>query len=172
MNDIWNYLVNNHLLIVNNEARKVKLKSSHYVVFDGEIFWRGFSIPLLKCVDKEDAQYFMEEIHRGIYGFHLGGRSMTTQVLWLGYYWPTLWIDCMEYSKKWRECQEFGNLHHSSPEKLHNIHSLWPFTFWGMDILELFPIVKGQVKFLLVAIDYFTKWIEAKELARITTEKI
>lgn len=38
MNDIWNYLVNNHLLIVNNEARKVKLKSSHYVVFDGEIF--------------------------------------------------------------------------------------------------------------------------------------
>nr|KYP37170.1 Pol polyprotein [Cajanus cajan] len=41
-----------------------------------------------------------------------------------------------------------------------------------MDILGPFPLAKGQLKFLLVAIDYFTKWIEACPLAKITTENV
>nr|KYP48303.1 Pol polyprotein [Cajanus cajan] len=41
-----------------------------------------------------------------------------------------------------------------------------------MDILGFFPIAKGQCKFLLVAIDYFTKWIEAEPLATITTNNV
>nr|KYP60613.1 hypothetical protein KK1_023020 [Cajanus cajan] len=39
-----------------------------------------------------------------------------------------------------------------------------------MDILGPFPLAKGQLKFLLVAIDYFTKWMEACPLAKITIE--
>nr|KYP31056.1 Pol polyprotein [Cajanus cajan] len=41
-----------------------------------------------------------------------------------------------------------------------------------MDILGPFPPAKGQLKFLLVAIDYFTKWIEACPLTKITTENV
>nr|KYP68215.1 Transposon Ty3-I Gag-Pol polyprotein [Cajanus cajan] len=41
-----------------------------------------------------------------------------------------------------------------------------------MDILGPFPPATGQLKFLLVAIDYFTKWIEACPLAKITTENV
>nr|KYP52772.1 hypothetical protein KK1_025307 [Cajanus cajan] len=41
-----------------------------------------------------------------------------------------------------------------------------------MDILGPFPPAKGQLKFLLVAIDYFTKWIEACPLAKITTKNV
>nr|KYP50547.1 hypothetical protein KK1_027703 [Cajanus cajan] len=41
-----------------------------------------------------------------------------------------------------------------------------------MDILGPFSPAKGQLKFLLVAIDYFTKWIEACPLAKITTENV
>ncbi|XP_074359790.1 uncharacterized protein LOC141699885 [Apium graveolens] len=43
---------------------------------------------------------------------------------------------------------------------------------WGMDILGPFPVASGQRKFIVVSIDYFTKWIEAKALAKITTKKI
>ena len=59
---------------------------------------------------------------------------------------------------------------HAPLEKLHYIHSAWPFAFWGMDILGPFFIAKGQVKYLLVPIEYFTKWIEAEPLAKIIAQ--
>ena len=43
----------------------------------------------------------------------------------------------------------------------------WPFAQWGLDILGPFP---KQMKFLVVGIDYFTKWVEAKPLAKITQQ--
>jgi len=48
----------------------------------------------------------------------------------------------------------------------------WPFAQWGIDIMG--PLLQGkkQVKFLLVATDYFTKWVEAKTLAMITEPKV
>ena len=49
---------------------------------------------------------------------------------------------------------------------------LWPFVQWGIDIVGPLPIGKGQVRFLLVAIDYFTKWVEAEALATITEARI
>ena len=58
------------------------------------------------------------------------------------------------------------------PETLTSINSPIPFAMWGMDILGTFPVAIAQRKFLIVAIDYFTKWIEAKPLARITTEQV
>jgi len=44
----------------------------------------------------------------------------------------------------------------------------WPFAQWGLDILSPFPVRKRQIKFLVVGIDYFTKWVEAEPLAKIT----
>jgi len=41
-----------------------------------------------------------------------------------------------------------------------------------VDILGPFTPGKGQVKFLIVVIDYFTKWVEAKSLATITAQQI
>ncbi|GJV34731.1 reverse transcriptase domain-containing protein [Tanacetum coccineum] len=46
--------------------------------------------------------------------------------------------------------------------------SPWPFYKWGIDIPEPFPERPDKVKFLIVAMDYFTKWIEAKPVATIT----
>jgi len=50
--------------------------------------------------------------------------------------------------------------------------SPWPFAKWGMDILDPFSPGKGQVKFLIVAVDYYTKWIEAKPLTTITAQQV
>ncbi|RDX96119.1 gag-pol, partial [Mucuna pruriens] len=50
--------------------------------------------------------------------------------------------------------------------------SPWPFCRWGVDILGSFPLAPGQIKFLIVAVDYFTKWIEAEPIATIPTKKV
>ena len=48
----------------------------------------------------------------------------------------------------------------------------WPFTQWGLDIMGPFPMALRQLKFLVVDIDYFTKWVEAEPLATITEKSI
>ena len=48
----------------------------------------------------------------------------------------------------------------------------WPFAQWGLDIIDHFPIGVRQLKFLVVGIDYFTKWVEAEALANITEKNI
>ena len=48
----------------------------------------------------------------------------------------------------------------------------WPFYTWGVDILGPFPQARHQYKFLIVAVDYFTKWIEAEAVATITASRV
>nr|GFA11451.1 reverse transcriptase domain-containing protein [Tanacetum cinerariifolium] len=57
-------------------------------------------------------------------------------------------------------------------QKLTSITSSWPFYKWGIDIAGPFPEGSGKVKILIVAIDYFTKWIEVKLIATITGNQI
>ena len=52
------------------------------------------------------------------------------------------------------------------------IASLWPFSQWGIDIVSPLPQGKRQVKFLLIAIEYFTKWVDAEALSTITEARI
>jgi len=93
---------------------------------------------------------------------------MATRVLRACYYWPTLKVDCADSAKKCTSCQEHGNLIHIPTNELKNIISPWSFALWGMDIVGPFPLTLGQRRLLVVVVNYFTKWIEAKSLTRIT----
>ena len=78
----------------------------------------------------------------------------------------------MELVKKCDKCQRFGNVQRLPAERMMTITSSWPFVQWRIDIIDPLPLGKSRVKFLLVAIDYFTKWVEAKALATITEARI
>ena len=78
----------------------------------------------------------------------------------------------MELVKKCDKCQRFRNVQRLPTERLTTIASPWLFAQWGIDIVGPLPLGKGQVKFLLVAIDYFTKWVKVEALAIITEVRI
>ena len=51
--------------------------------------------------------------------------------------------------------------------------SPWPFLVWGIDIIEkISPKSSSGHEFILVAIDYFTKWVEAASYARLTSAEL
>ena len=129
-------------------------------------------MPYLKCVDEEEAKYILEEIHEGVCRDHAGPRSLLSKVIRIGYLWPILQVDAKELIKKCDKCQGFGNVQRLPAEKLTMIASLWPFAQWGINIVGSLPRGKKHVKFLLVAIDYFTKWVEVEALSTITEAKI
>ena len=81
-------------------------------------------------------------------------------------------MDANSFVQRCDNCQRFANLLHSPLEKLTSITMPWPFAQWGLDIMGAFPIGRRQLKFLVVAIDYFTKWVEAEPLATITERNI
>ena len=81
-------------------------------------------------------------------------------------------VDAVDIVKWCDKCQRYGNVQRLPAERLTTIASPWPFAQWGIDIVGPLPQGKGQVKFLLVAIDYFTKWVEAEALATITEARI
>ncbi|XP_058202887.1 uncharacterized protein LOC131317345 [Rhododendron vialii] len=46
----------------------------------------------------------------------------------------------------------------------------WPFAHWGVDLIGPLSMAAGHVQHAIIAVDYFTKWVEAKALATITSE--
>lgn len=63
----------------------------------------------------------------------------------------------------------FAKHHHRSANPTRSIIPTWPQQRQGVDIVGLLPVALGNVHFAAVALEYFTKWIEAKPLARITS---
>lgn len=70
------------------------------------------------------------------------------------------------------KCQRFNNITRQPTEELTPMMTPWPFAQWGLDIMGPFPTALRQLKFLVVGIDYFTKWVEAKALATITEKNM
>jgi len=66
---------------------------------EGKLYIRGFSTLLLRCVDEFEKERIMQEIHEGICGSHIGGRSLAMKVLRASFFWPTLKGDYAEYKK-------------------------------------------------------------------------
>ena len=75
--------------------------------------------------------------------------------------------DTAEYVRRCEWCQMHAHLIHQLAGHLNPVSSLWPFAQWGLDILGPFPRATGNQRFVLVAVDYFTKWAEAEALANI-----
>ena len=85
------------------------------------------SIPIIKCVGKEDANYVLREVHEGICGNHIGARTLAEKTLGQGYYWPTMLKDATELVKKCKTCQEHAQISQLPSEPLTSITSPWPF---------------------------------------------
>ena len=66
-----------------------------------------------------------------------------------------------------------GDLIHVSSSELHALTSPWPFSVWGVDVIrKVSPKSSSGHEYILVAIDYFTKWVEAASYASFTTAKV
>uniref|UniRef100_A0A2N9IL83 Uncharacterized protein n=1 Tax=Fagus sylvatica TaxID=28930 RepID=A0A2N9IL83_FAGSY len=67
------------------------------------------------------------------------------------------------------KCQMYQNSKNAPPQYLHTMASPWPFSAWGMDVIgAITPKASNGHEFILVAIDYFTKWVEACSFKNVT----
>ena len=165
------YLVDGKLPPEKWIARRLKTRSAHYVVLDGELHrWTATKV-LLKCINGEETHLVMAETHEGAAGNHSGGRALALKVKSLGFYWPTMNADCEAYAQRCDQCQRHASTIHSPTQLLRTMTAPYPFMRWGMDIIGPMPSSR-QKRFVLVLTDYFTKWIEAEAFASITEKEV
>ena len=81
--------------------------------------------------------------------------------------------DCAAHVQKCYQCQVHGDLNHLPPMPLHTMASPWPFSTWGIDIIgKIYLIASNGHEFILVAIDHFTKWVEAASYKVLNSKKV
>lgn len=170
--EIVRYLKTGELPPRRTKAQKVIRNSARYVLVEGTLYKRGYSLPLLKCLPDEDASYVLKEVHHGVCGNHSGAKALANKIIRAWYYWPTMIRDMKEMVRTCDACQRFTRVSNSPQEYLHSVTSPWPFAKWGVNIVGAMPPGKGNRKFIVVAVDYFTKWAKDEALAAITTESV
>ncbi|KAL2238323.1 UNVERIFIED_CONTAM: Retrovirus-related Pol polyprotein from transposon [Sesamum indicum] len=170
--EIAKYLKDGTLPLDPIAAKRIKFRATRFTMLSGQLYKRTVDGPLLKCLDEERALYVMREIHEGSCGNHSGARSLAQKIIRQGFYWPTMAKDAKELVKKCESCQKYASLIHQPATPVEPIKIACPFDQWGIDIVGPFPPAPAQKKFIIVAVEYFTKWVEAEAVAKISENEV
>ncbi|CAL9019858.1 unnamed protein product [Prunus brigantina] len=126
---------------------------------------RSYSGPHLTCIKYPQTLEVLCKIHDGECGNHAGGRSLAQKALSIGYFWPTMRQDSTEYAQRCDRCQRYKPVPGLPAEEYHPQNSPWPFMQWAIDLVGPMPTAPAHKEMMIVATDYFTKWIEAEALS-------
>nr|AAX96740.1 retrotransposon protein, putative, Ty3-gypsy sub-class [Oryza sativa Japonica Group]ABA91942.1 retrotransposon protein, putative, Ty3-gypsy subclass [Oryza sativa Japonica Group] len=127
------------------EAEKITRKAKICCMIGNDLYKKAPNGVLLKCVSSDDGRHLLLDIHEGICGSHAAGRTLVGKAFRQGFFWPTAIKDACDMVQRCEACQ------------FHNI-------------LGPFPRGQGGYRFLFVAIDKFTKWIEAVPTGEIKAD--
>ncbi|XP_073270718.1 uncharacterized protein [Primulina huaijiensis] len=166
--ELLDYMKNGMLPKDKKKAYRMKRRSLRFIVVNGDLYKRSLSQPLLNCLGPKQSSYVLREIHEGCCGNHLGSYFLARKALLDGYFWPMMLKDALAIVVSCNSCQRHAKLQHQPAALMKSIVAACPFDQWGIDIVGPFPPAPAQKKFFLVAIDYFSKWVEAEALAKIT----
>ncbi|KAL1299817.1 hypothetical protein AAHE18_18G135300 [Arachis hypogaea] len=132
--------------------RKLKYKVQSYLLMNNILFKKYVDGNLLTCLGDKEAYLALAEMYQGICGTHQ---------------------DCINYAMSCEGCQKHGSLQHIPASKLHVTVKPWSFRGWALDLIgQIHPPSSKGHKFILVSVDYFSKWVEAIPLREVTHNEI
>jgi hypothetical protein len=147
-------------VLINDILYKIKNSNRHYNQ-------RMLGNKHLLVIPKKMQNKLLEWAHDHPTGGH-AGQQKTLFRLSSRVYWASMRKDIFNYVAACEDCQKFkyNNIPTATPMQLHEVHEPWHTI--GIDIMGPFPATSRQKRFLLVIVDYFTRWIEIFSM-RITT---
>ncbi|GKA25375.1 reverse transcriptase domain-containing protein [Tanacetum coccineum] len=129
----------------------------------GGMVWRETYRGTGRCVSGQEAVDILTACHSGPTGGHYGANYTAKKVFDSGFYWPTIYKDAHELVKNYDSCQRQGKISQRDEMPQNSIQVCKIFDVWGIDFMGPFPSSRGN-KYILVAVDYLSKWVEAKAL--------
>ncbi|KAL0846987.1 hypothetical protein Bca101_020233 [Brassica carinata] len=113
-----------------------------------------------RVVAEEEIEGILSHCHGSSYGGHFATFKPVSKVLQAGFWWPHMFRDSQDFISRCDSCQRSGNITKRNEMPQNPILEVEVFDVWGIDFMGPFPSSYGN-KFIFVAVDYVSKWVEA-----------
>nr|GFA22937.1 reverse transcriptase domain-containing protein [Tanacetum cinerariifolium] len=163
--DLANYHVGNFIIKGMTSQQKQKFfKYARHYFWDNPYLFRTCADQIIRrCMAGKEAIDILNACHNGPTGGHYGANYTAKKVFDSGFYWPSMYKDAFELVKRCNSCQRQGKISQKDEMPQNFIQICEIFDVWGIKFIRPFPSSKGN-KYILVAVDYLSKWVEAKAL--------
>nr|GEV47680.1 reverse transcriptase domain-containing protein [Tanacetum cinerariifolium] len=163
--DFANYHAGNFVVKGMSSQQKSKFFKDvkHYFWDDPFLFRICDAQVIRRCVHGQEAIDILKACHYEPTGGHHGPNYTAKKVFDSGFYWPTIYRDAQDLVKNYDVCQRQGKISQRDEMPQKSIKVCEIFDVWGIDFMGLFSSSRGN-KYILVAIDYLSKWVEEKAL--------
>ena len=171
--DIVNYLVSNVIPPDLSYAQRKKfLHEAKWYRWDEPFLFRQGSDQIIRrCIPYSEIEGILQAYHDSTYGGHYGGQKTTARILQAGFFWPTLFKDAHQFVLKCDRCQRVGNISRRDEMPLNVLLEVEIFDVWGIDFMGPF-ISSCNNLYILLAVDYVSKWVEVKALPTNTAAAV
>nr|GFC61879.1 reverse transcriptase domain-containing protein [Tanacetum cinerariifolium] len=122
-----------------------------------------YKLIIRRCVHGQEAFDILKACHEGPTGGHHGANLTAKKVFDADFFWPSIYHDAHDMIKTCDTCQRQGKISQKDEVPQNTIQVCVIFDVWGIDFMGPLPFSKGN-KYILVAVDYLSKWVEAKTL--------
>ncbi|GJZ02641.1 reverse transcriptase domain-containing protein [Tanacetum coccineum] len=163
--DFANYHAGNFVVKGMSSQQKNKFFKDvkHYFWDDPYLFKICADQVIRRCVHGQEAIDILKACHNGPTGGHHGPNYTAKKVFDSGFYWPTIYRDAHDLVTRCDACQCQGKISQHDEMPQNSIQVCEIFDVWGIDFMGPFPSSRGN-KYILVAVNYLSKWVEAKAL--------
>ncbi|GJU96526.1 reverse transcriptase domain-containing protein, partial [Tanacetum coccineum] len=163
--DYANYHAGNFIIkgMSTQQKRKFFKDVKHYFWDDPYLFRTCADQIIRRCVHGQEAFEILKACHEGPTGGHHSANLTARKVFDAGFFWPTIYQDAHTMIKSCDTCQRQGKISQRDEMPQNAIQVCEIFDVWGIDFMGPFPSSHGN-KYILVAVDYLSKWVEAKAL--------
>ncbi|GKA80118.1 reverse transcriptase domain-containing protein [Tanacetum coccineum] len=163
--DIANYHAGNFIVkgMSSQQKKKFFKDVKHYFWDDPFLFKICVDQVIRRCVYGQEAIDILTAYHNGPTGGHHSAHYTAKKVFNSGFYWPTIYRDAHDLVTRCDACQRQGKISQHDEMPQNAIQVCVIFDVWGIDFIGPFLSSQGN-KYILVAVDYLSKWVEAKAL--------
>ncbi|GKA66370.1 reverse transcriptase domain-containing protein [Tanacetum coccineum] len=163
--DYANYHAGNFIVKGMSTQQKNKFfKDVKHYFWDNPFLFKTCANQVIRrCVSGQEAIDILTACHSGPIRGHYGANYTAKKVFDSRFYWPTIYKDAHELVKHCDSCQRQGKISQRDEMPQNSIQVCEIFDVWGIDFMGPFPSSRGN-KYILVAVDYLSKWVEAKAL--------
>ncbi|GJX00937.1 reverse transcriptase domain-containing protein [Tanacetum coccineum] len=116
-----------------------------------------------RCVYGQEVVDILTACHNRPTGGHHGANYTAKKVFDSGVYLVTIYRDAHNLVTRCDACQRQGKISQKDEMPQNAIQVCEIFDVWGIDFIAPFSSSRGN-KYILVVVDYLSKWVEAKVL--------